>query len=62
MLAATISTLTAITAVYPKGECNSGICSKFIPYQPVIKVSGKKVVVSTVSSCMVLFIRLSAYP
>ena len=35
-----------ITAKYPYRHCSSGMYTKFIPYQPVINVSGRKIVVS----------------
>ena len=37
-----------ITAKYPYRHCSSGIYTKFIPYQPVINVSGRKIVVTMV--------------
>ena len=33
----------------------SGMYRKFIPYQPVKRVSGMKIVVTMVRSCMILF-------
>ena len=41
-------TLTIITAGYAYFHPNSGIFGKFIPYQPAISVSGRKIVVTTV--------------
>jgi hypothetical protein len=40
--------ITAMTIGYAIGYFNSGMYSKFIPYNPTIKVSGKKKAVNTV--------------
>ena len=49
----TTKALNKITSGYPNDQCNSGILAKFIPYQPAIKESGKKTVVTTVSTFII---------
>ena len=44
-----------ITAKYPYRHCSSGMYTKFIPYQPVINVSGRKIVVTMVITAIILF-------
>lgn len=44
-----------ITAKYPYRHCSSGMYTKFIPYQPVISVSGRKIVVTMVITAIILF-------
>ena len=44
-----------MTLIYPYCQSISGIFLKFMPYQPVIKVSGINIVVMTVRNCMTLF-------
>ena len=53
LLAATIPTLTRITAGYPYFQWSSGIPTKFIPYQPTSRVRGRNTAVTTVK----IFIR-----
>ncbi len=42
-------------AGYAQGRDSSGMWLKFIPYQPVIRVRGRKMVVTTVRNCMTRF-------
>ena len=44
-----------ISSGYPSSDSYSGIL-KFMPYQPASRVSGIKIVVTTVKNCIVLFI------
>ena len=53
------TTLSTTTAGYPLSR--PGISRKFIPNHPVIKVSGKKMVDSTVRNCILLFWRASIW-
>ena len=45
-----------ITVKYPYRHCSSGMYTKFIPYQPVINVSGRKIVVTMVITAIILFV------
>lgn len=46
---------TPIRMKYAYGAESSGICVKFMPYQPAIRESGKKIVETTVRIRIVSF-------
>ena len=55
----TTARLSTATAGYPYVQRNSGMFTKFMPYQPTIKDSGRNSVVTTVSNFMVRFWAMS---
>ena len=56
-MTSTMTIIAAMVSQKPKGECNPGIDSKFMPKIPVIRVNGINIAVMVVNVRMISLVR-----